>query len=227
MSEKGGKGHSLLSKGVVLFVLITDMRFCVGNGNLTYMYSSWLQQSVAPALKGKDDSATKSAKGRKVQFSKEGDFSRGGKGDKVANGGKTTASKDKQSSDLKIGQALPANVKCLMDCEAADTLQGIQEQMAMLSRDPAIKLPVTFDKGLQYAKSSNKFTDPKSVRRILEPLADHGLTDTEICVIANVCPETVDEVFAILPSLLKGKKSIDRQLLEGALSELVKFKQPM
>ncbi|KAJ1417137.1 RNA polymerase Rpb2, domain 3 [Sesbania bispinosa] len=80
---------------------------------------------------------------------------RGGKGDKVANGGKTTSSKDEQSSDLKL-------------VKAADTLQGIQEQMIMLSRDQAIKLPVTFDKGLQYAKSSNKFTDPKSIRRILE-----------------------------------------------------------
>lgn len=29
-----------------------------------------------------------------------------------------------------------------MDCEAADILQGIHEQMVMLSRDPAIKMPV-------------------------------------------------------------------------------------
>ena len=29
-----------------------------------------------------------------------------------------------------------------MDCEAADILQGIQEQMVFLSRDPTIKLPV-------------------------------------------------------------------------------------
>lgn len=29
-----------------------------------------------------------------------------------------------------------------MDCEAANTLQGIQDQMVMLSRDPTIKIPV-------------------------------------------------------------------------------------
>lgn len=37
---------------------------------------------------------------------------------------------------------LPENIKCLMDCEAADILQGVQEQMVMLSRDPTIKIPV-------------------------------------------------------------------------------------
>ncbi|KAK7331176.1 hypothetical protein VNO77_25394 [Canavalia gladiata] len=161
MSEKGGKGGSLLSKG--------------------------------GSLKGKDDSAAKSTKGRRVQFSQEGLFEsgisslpksggKGGKGDKVANGGKSSLSKDQQPSEPRIDQKLPENIKCLMDCEAADVLQGINEQMVMLSRDPSIKIPECFDKGLR-------------------PLAKCGFTDSEICVIGNVCPETVDEVFALLPSL--------------------------
>ncbi len=37
---------------------------------------------------------------------------------------------------------LPKNAQCLMDCEAAQILLGIQEQMVLLSRDPTIKLPV-------------------------------------------------------------------------------------
>lgn len=37
---------------------------------------------------------------------------------------------------------LPENFKCLMDCEAAVILQGIQDHMVMLSRDPSIKIPV-------------------------------------------------------------------------------------
>jgi len=36
---------------------------------------------------------------------------------------------------------LPENFKCLMDCEAAVMLQGIQDQMVALSRDPSIKMP--------------------------------------------------------------------------------------
>ncbi|XP_061344374.1 DNA-directed RNA polymerases IV and V subunit 4-like [Gastrolobium bilobum] len=210
MSDKGGKGHSLLSKG--------------------------------GSLKGKDDSATKSAKGRKVQFAKEGpfesginispksggkgDFSKGGKGDKVANGGKVPVSKDPPSSDPRVDQKLPENIKGLMDCEAADTLLGIQHQMVTLSRDPTFKMPVSFDKGLNYAKSTSNYKNPKSVRGILEPLADYGLTDCEICVIANLCPETVEEVFALLPSL-KSRRSLNSQILKDSLSELAKLKQPM
>lgn len=201
MSDKGGKGGSLLSKG---------------------------------GLKGKDDSATKSAKARKVQFS-EGLFesrsngpTSGGKGDKVANGGKSSAAKDPHQFEHRVDQELPENFKCLMDCEAAVLLQGIQDQMVALSRDPSIKMPASFDKGLHYAKSSSssKYSNPESVRHTLQPLMNHDLTESEICVIANVCPETADEVFALLPSL-KSKRGINSQPVEEALSELAKFKQLM
>ncbi|KAE9594782.1 putative DNA-directed RNA polymerase [Lupinus albus] len=193
-------------------------------------------------LKGKDDSATKSAKGRRVQFSKEGpfesmmsdspksggkgDFSKGGKGDKVANGKKTSASKEAQASDPKIGQELPENVKCLMDCEAADILQRIQDQMINLSRDPSIKIPVSFDKGLQYAKSNSKYTKPESVGQTLQHLAGYGVSDSEICVIGNACPDTADEAYALVPSL-KGRRSLTSEILEDALSELAKLRQPI
>ncbi|KAG7026686.1 DNA-directed RNA polymerases IV and V subunit 4, partial [Cucurbita argyrosperma subsp. argyrosperma] len=32
-------------------------------------------------------------------------------------------------------------------------------------------------------------------------LKKYGVADSEICVIANVCPDTTDEVFALVPSL--------------------------
>ncbi|KAK7246036.1 hypothetical protein RIF29_40893 [Crotalaria pallida] len=177
-------------------------------------------------LKGRDDSATNSAKGRRVQFSNEGDFSKGGKGDKVANGKKTPVSKELQASEPKIGQELPENVKCLADCEVAYILQKIQDQMVMLSQDSAIKIPVTFDKGLQYAKSSGKYTKPDSVRGALQHLVGFGVTDSEICVIANACPETADEAYALVPSL-KGKRSLTNEILKDALSDLAKLRQPI
>ena len=37
---------------------------------------------------------------------------------------------------------LPKNVKCLMDCEAAEILQGIQDRMVVISADPSIKIPM-------------------------------------------------------------------------------------
>ncbi|KAM1385055.1 hypothetical protein FF1_037161 [Malus domestica] len=216
MSEKGGKGFSLPKPSL---------------------------KSTPPSSKdGKDDSSTKSKKGRRVQFDSEGsrepksnfsskfyrpagasgkaDWGKGGKGDTIANAKK----KEPQPLELKIEQELPKSVKCMMDCEAADILQGIQEQMVMLSKDPTIKIPVSFDKGLQYANSTSRCTHPQSGRHVLETLKKYGVKDGEICVIANVCPETTDEVFALVPSL-KAKRSTLSQPLKDVLSELTRFKR--
>ncbi|KAI4298847.1 hypothetical protein L6164_032362 [Bauhinia variegata] len=194
------------------------------------------------SLKGKGDSSPRSDKvGRRVQFSEGSNeselrfsdksggkagsaFSKGGKGDRVANDGKSPASKEPLPLELRAEQELPANAKCLTDSEAADILQGIQDQMVMLSKDPAIKIPVSFDRGLQYAKSHSQYTDAESARRVLDSLTKYNVSGSEICMIANVCPETVDEVFALLPSL-KGKRSILSQPLRDALNELAKLKQ--
>ncbi|KAM1154868.1 hypothetical protein ACFX2I_037082 [Malus domestica] len=216
MSEKGGKGFSLPKPSL---------------------------KSTPPSSKdGKDDSSTKSKKGRRVQFDSEGsrepksnfsskfyrpaaasgkaDWGKGGKGDTIANAKK----KEPQPLELKIEQELPKSVKCMMDCEAADILQGIQEQMVMLSKDPTIKIPVSFDKGLQYANSTSRYTHPQSGRHVLETLKKYGVKDGEVCVIANVCPETTDEVFALVPSL-KAKRSTLSQPLKDVLSELTRFKR--
>ncbi|KAM1348018.1 hypothetical protein TB1_036538 [Malus domestica] len=216
MSEKGGKGFSLPKPSL---------------------------KSTPPSSKdGKDDSSTKSKKGKRVQFDSEGsrepksnfsskfyrpaaasgkaDWGKGGKGDTIANAKK----KEPQPLELKIEQELPKSVKCMMDCEAADILQGIQEQMVMLSKDPTIKIPVSFDKGLQYANSTSRYTHPQSGRHVLETLKKYGVKDGEVCVIANVCPETTDEVFALVPSL-KAKRSTLSQPLKDVLSELTRFKR--
>ncbi|XP_037495319.1 DNA-directed RNA polymerases IV and V subunit 4 isoform X2 [Jatropha curcas] len=153
---------------------------------------SSLKSTAKGTLKGKDDNPAKL--GRKVQFNSEG---KRDKGDKVSNDGKAKES----PLELKIEQELPKNAKCMMDCEAAQILQGIQEQMVLLSRDPTIKLPVSFDRGLQYAKTGARYTSPQSVRRVLESLKDHCVSDGE------------------------SKKNMLKEPLEDVLSELVKLKQ--
>lgn len=196
MEKGGGKGFSLPSKEP----------------------KSSLKSS---STKGKDDSN----KGRKIHFESEGNLSKGGKGGKIANGGKSPMTKEPPPLELKIESELPQNVKPLMDCEAAQILQGIQDQMVLLSQDPTIKLPVSFDKGLQYAKNGAHYTNPQSVRRVLEALRKYGVSDGEISLIANVFPETADEAFALVPSL-KSKASTLREPLKDILGELAKFKQP-
>ncbi|KDO78659.1 hypothetical protein CISIN_1g027312mg [Citrus sinensis] len=131
----------------------------VGGGGKTSL------KSIPASLGGKDDNSAKSKRGRKVQFNTEGlsegkftfssksdgkfettygkgGLTKGGKGDKVANGAKVSVVKEALPLELRVEQELPKNAKCLMDCEAAHILEGIQEQMALLSADPTIKIPV-------------------------------------------------------------------------------------
>lgn len=202
-----------------------------------------MRVSIKSSLKstaGKDDNSAKSKRGRKVQFGTEGSpdvnfsspksdgkfatpFGKGGKGEKAANGGKTHVAKESQSLELRVEQELPENVKCLMDCEAAGILEGIQDQMVILSSDPTIKLPESFGSGLQYAKTGSYFTNPQSVRKVLQSLTKYGVSNSEICVIANTCPETVDEVFALVRSL-EAKRSKITGPLKDVLDELAKLK---
>jgi len=225
--EKGGKGFSLPPQTARKSSLKSN------------------PQGVA-SLKGKDDSSTKSKRGKKVQFNFEGspeaifspksggkdettfpkgDSNKWGKSDKTSTGGKSSISKEPQPLEFKIEQELPENAKCMMDCEAVDILQGIKDQMVILTRDPEFRLPVSFDKGLQYAKRGGHYTNPQLVRQVLETLTKYGVTDGEICLIANVCPESVDEVFALVPTL-KPKRTKLSEPLQDVLTELAKLKEP-
>ncbi|XP_023545130.1 DNA-directed RNA polymerases IV and V subunit 4-like isoform X2 [Cucurbita pepo subsp. pepo] len=193
------------------------------------MYIKCFLTCCIASLKGKDDSLLKPKKGRKVQFDAQGsvdaqiNFSMKYSGKNGGKGG--SGAKEPQPLELKIEQELPKNVKCqcLMDCEAAQILQGIQDQMVLLSADPTIKIPTSFDRGLQYAKRANHYVNTESVRPVLETLKKYGVMDSEMCVLANVCPDTTDEVFSLLPSL-KSKRSKLSEALNSVLSELAKVK---
>ncbi|KAL9267603.1 DNA-directed RNA polymerases IV and V subunit 4-like protein [Drosera capensis] len=122
---------------------------------------------------------------------------------------------------------VPSYAQCLMDYEAADIFEIVQEQMTFLSRDPTVKIPVSFDRGLEYAKSGGLYTNPENVRKVLGKLKEYGVSDERlvlcICLIANVYPETSDEVFAQVMSM-KGKRSKLTEPLNNILAELALLK---
>ncbi|GMP75926.1 hypothetical protein CsSME_00032836 [Camellia sinensis var. sinensis] len=81
-----------------------------------------------------------------------------------------------------------------------------------------------FDRGLQYAKTVIIYGNFVFEQSAVEPLTQiSGLSKNMMCLIANICPESVDEVFALIPSL-KGKKNKLTEPLKGALSELAILK---
>ncbi|XP_043688102.1 DNA-directed RNA polymerases IV and V subunit 4-like isoform X2 [Telopea speciosissima] len=229
MAEKGGKGFSLPKERKL---------------------SSKSPSKKEASLKGKDGSSKKgrrkvhfetsdsedsptarirssSKSGGKILFESpvaKGDGSKGGKNDKTGKtGGKGTVPKEPTVLELNVEEELPKDAKCLMDCEAAVLLQGIQDQQASLSEDPTFKMPESFDKGLLYAKAGNHYTSHQSVRRALQTLKRHDISDGEICMIANICPESVDEVFALVPSLKTNRHKIEEPI-KDAFYELAKCK---
>ncbi|XP_049403549.1 DNA-directed RNA polymerases IV and V subunit 4-like [Solanum stenotomum] len=122
--------------------------------------------------------------------------------------------------ELRLEQDLPENTTCLSDCEVVDILKKFQETMVALSIEP----PGSFDRGLEYAQRNRLYDNAQTVKQILEPLKQHGVSDGELCMIANFRLESVDEVFALVPSL-KTKKSMLIVPLENVLAELAKLRR--
>ncbi|XP_044952539.1 ENHANCER OF AG-4 protein 2-like isoform X2 [Hordeum vulgare subsp. vulgare] len=152
--------------------------------------------------------------------------SKGGKAFSAGKGGKGSTSNAKPAisdAELKLQLDMSPNSRLLTNCEAAEMLQKIHEHMAILSEDPKIKIPESFDKAFQYAKEENHFTSAKLVKEILEPLKDYGVNDGEICMIANIGPETIEEVYALIPSL-KATRSINEGKIAEALTALANIK---
>ncbi|WOK95440.1 DNA-directed RNA polymerases IV and V subunit 4 isoform X2 [Canna indica] len=198
---------------------------------------------TSPNLNGKSSAELKSGK-KKVSFGStklnekdvvdtptaKGDLGKGGKNSNVGKAGgkgslpKATPVKPLVTEvDLKLELELPNSAKLLMDCEAAEVLQDIQDHMTVLSEDPKIKMPESFSKALQYSKLTGYYTNAQSVRQVLETLKLVGVTDGEICMIGNVCPETIDEVYALIPSLKENKHKNEGAITE-ALASLARFR---
>ncbi|XP_062217545.1 DNA-directed RNA polymerases IV and V subunit 4-like [Phragmites australis] len=166
---------------------------------------------------GKASSENLKTGGKASPFSK-GEASKG-KAYSAGKGGKGSASNavpPKSDAELKLELDIPPNLRMLMNCEAAELLQEIHEHMAILLEDPKIKIPESFDKAFQYAKEGNHFTNANSVKQAVDPLKKCGVNDGEICMIANIGPETVEEVYALVPSL-----KATRSLTEGPITEVL------
>ncbi|XP_073011320.1 DNA-directed RNA polymerases IV and V subunit 4-like isoform X2 [Typha latifolia] len=155
-----------------------------------------------------------------------------GKGGKTSNVGKAVGKGSLPRSsgmkppitevELKLELDIPKSARILMDCEAAEALKEIHEHMTILSEDPKIKVPESFGKALQYSKSGSHYTDTKSVRQLLD-LKTNGVNDGEICMIGNVCPDNLEEVYALIPSL-KANIHKNEGPIRDALLRLAKFK---
>ncbi|KAG5607076.1 hypothetical protein H5410_028568, partial [Solanum commersonii] len=85
-----------------------------------------------------------------------------------------------EQESLDLYPDLPENTTCLSDCEVVDILKKFQDTMVALSIEPP-------GDGFHLTQ--------------IRPLKQHGVSDGELCMIANFRLESVDAVFALVPSL--------------------------
>ncbi|KAH7519143.1 hypothetical protein FEM48_Zijuj08G0004500 [Ziziphus jujuba var. spinosa] len=110
-----------------------------------------------------------------------------GKGDKVASGGKGSVTKVPQPLELRIEQGR-YYMLYHMTCNNQNFCDPCGNETYHLTRD--CNMP----------KEAGIIHIPNLSEDLLR-LTKYGVTDGEMCVIANVCPDTVDEAFALILSL--------------------------
>ncbi|PRQ26366.1 putative DNA-directed RNA polymerase [Rosa chinensis] len=117
---------------------------------------------------------------------------------------------EENAAELKIGDEF-LKAKCLMNCEVSLILEHRLAQLQQIADDPKNN-PVSqvFDKSLQYVKRFSRYKNPDAVRQVRETLSNYQLTEFELCVLGNLCTETVDEAIAMVPTLkTKGRRMHD------------------
>lgn len=109
---------------------------------------------------------------------------------------------DEDAAELKLGEDF-VKAKCLMNSEVAVILERKYEQLQQLADDPSSQVSQVFEKSLQYVRRFSRYQNPNAVRQVREVLSRNQLAEFEVCVIGNLCPETVEEAKALVPSLAK------------------------
>ncbi|KAH1237201.1 DNA-directed RNA polymerase II subunit 4 [Glycine max] len=96
--------------------------------------------------------------------------------------------------------------KCLMNCEVA-----------------LIPEHKVFEKSQQYVKRFSRYKNPDAVRDKI--LARYQLAEFELCVLGNLCLETVEEAIAMVPSIESRGRAQDDEAIEKMLNDLSLIKK--
>eukprot|EP01018_Ginkgo_biloba_P037361 Gb_13169 [translate_table: standard] len=140
---------------------------------------------------------------------------------------------DKRNLDKASMEFLKA--KCLMNSEVALILERKYEQLQQMSEDPSSQVSQVFEKSLQYVRRFSRYKNPDAVKQVRDSvclyckthsvLSRNKLAEFELCVIGNLCPETVEEAKAMVPSIKTKGRMSDDEKIEKMLSDLAMIKR--
>ncbi|KAK7854922.1 dna-directed rna polymerase ii subunit 4 [Quercus suber] len=119
---------------------------------------------------------------------------------------------EENAAELKIG-------------DVALILEHKYEQLQQMSEDPLNQVSQVFEKSLQYVKRFSRYKNPDAVRQVREILSRYQLAEFELCVLGNLCPETVEEAIAMVPSIKTKGRAHDDEAIEKMLNDLSLIKK--
>ncbi|CAN6542318.1 hypothetical protein ACFX13_019538 [Malus domestica] len=131
---------------------------------------------------------------------------------------------EENAAELKIGDEF-LKAKCLMNCEVSLILEHKFEQLQQMSDDPRNQISQVFEKSLQYVKRFSRYKNPDAVKQVREILSRYQLTEFELCVLGNLCPETVEEAIAMVPSIKAKGRVHDDDAIDKMLNDLALIKK--
>ncbi|CAG7900609.1 unnamed protein product, partial [Brassica rapa] len=94
------------------------------------------------------------------------------------------------------------------------------KQLQQVSKDPMNQVSQVFEKYLQYVKRFSRYKNPDAVRQFHIILSRHQLTEFELCVLGNLCPETAEEAVAMVLSLKTKGRAHSDEAIEKMLNDL-------
>ncbi|KAK4340078.1 hypothetical protein RND71_041540 [Anisodus tanguticus] len=130
-----------------------------------------------------------------------------------------SGTEEENAAELKIGDEF-LKAKCLMNCEVALTLEHKYEQLQKMSDDTTISH--VFEKSLQYVKRFSRYKNRDGVRQVREILSRYPLAEFELCILGNLCPETVEEGVVLVPSF---KNRLEEEAIQKILTDLSLIKK--
>ncbi|KAF9678791.1 hypothetical protein SADUNF_Sadunf07G0072800 [Salix dunnii] len=128
---------------------------------------------------------------------------------------------EENAAELKIGDDF-LKAKCLMNCEVSLILEHKYEQLQQMSDDPMNQVSQVFEKSLQYVKRFSRYKNPDAVRQVRDR---YQLAEFELCVLGNLCPETVEEAIAMVPSIKTKGRAHDDEAIDKMLNDLSLIKK--
>ncbi|KAL6219992.1 hypothetical protein ACLB2K_007750 [Fragaria x ananassa] len=136
---------------------------------------------------------------------------------------------EENAAELKIGDEF-LKAKCLMNCEVSLILEHKFEQLQQMSDDPRNQVSQVFEKSLQYVKRFSRYKNADAELNLnlsstFRILSRYQLTEFELCVLGNLCPETVEEAIAMVPSIKAKGRVHDDEVIDKMLNDIAMIKK--